>query len=204
MFVSNSWSTYPWKWATRSQYSLATIGVSVVVDVNQIKSHHQFSRIALDQVHKQNNEVIKGKGGAASVLNSQNDSALIRWETCSPEVARIVSEFEELIDNYCSSEQSSGTKHQEDNENFGTNFLKDSTSVCQKIPYHPFEMDFLTALNNSDCFEDSVFDNLKKVLPKGEEQVKQFIGERLVFQKVAITEKITKNNFPLKQNSIII
>ena len=57
-------------------------------------SHHQFSRIALDQVHEQNNKVIKGQGGAASVLNSQNDSALIRWETCGPEVARIVSEFE--------------------------------------------------------------------------------------------------------------
>ena len=54
------------------------------------KSHHQFSRIALDQVHQQNNKVIKWQGGAASVLNSQNDSALIRWETCGPEVARIV------------------------------------------------------------------------------------------------------------------
>ena len=166
------------------------------------KSHHQFSRIALDQVHEQNNKVIKGQGGSASVLNSQNDSALIRWEICGPEVARIVSEFEELIDNYCSSVRSSGTKHHEDNENFRTKFLKDSTSVCQKIPYNPFEMDFLTTLNNSDRFEDSVFDNLKKVLPKGEEQVKHFIEERLVFQKIAITEKITKNNFPLLNKTV--
>ena len=75
--------------------------------------------------------------------------------------------------------------------------LKGSTSVCQKIPYNPFEMHFSTALNNFDRFEDSVFDNLKKVLPKGEEQVKHFIEERSVFQKVAITEKITKNNFAL-------
>ena len=36
-------------------------------------------------------------------------------------------------------------------------------------------MDFLTTLNNSDRFEDSVFDNFKNVLPKGEEQVKHFI-----------------------------
>ena len=93
---------------------------------------HQFSRIALDQVHEQNNKVIKGQGAAASVLNSQNDSALILWETCGPEVARIVSEFEELIDNYCSSERSSGTKYHEVNENFRTNFLKDSTMCLLK------------------------------------------------------------------------
>ena len=39
-------------------------------------------------------------------------------------------------------------------------------------------------------------------MPKGEEQVKHFIEERLVFQKVAITEKITKNNFPLLNKTV--
>ena len=61
------------------------------------KTNHPFSRMALDQVHEQNNKTMKGQGGASSFLNLQNDSALIRWETCGPEVARIVSEFEELL-----------------------------------------------------------------------------------------------------------
>ena len=47
MFVSNSWPTYPWKWVTRSQCSLATIGVSVVVDVNQIKRARYFIQVVL-------------------------------------------------------------------------------------------------------------------------------------------------------------
>ena len=62
------------------------------------KTNSEFSRIATNQVHKQNIKVIKGAGGATQLLNLADDSALIRWETCGPDIARIVSEFEELID----------------------------------------------------------------------------------------------------------
>ena len=58
------------------------------------KTKRPFSRISLDQVHEQNNKIIKGAGGGTSLLNTQDESALITWETCGPEVARIVSEVE--------------------------------------------------------------------------------------------------------------
>ena len=58
-----------------------------------------FSRKALDQVHEQNNKIIKGVGGATSLLDTQDKSAPIRWETCGPEVARILSEFEDSLCN---------------------------------------------------------------------------------------------------------
>ena len=54
--------------------------------------------MALDQVHEQN-KIIKGVGGGASLLNTQDESALISWENCGPEVARIVSEFEDSLYN---------------------------------------------------------------------------------------------------------
>ena len=59
------------------------------------KTKRPFSRMAFDQVHEQNNKIIKGLGGASQLLNPVDDSALNRWEICGPEVARIVSEFEE-------------------------------------------------------------------------------------------------------------
>ena len=42
----------------------------------------------LDQIHEQNNKLIKRCGGASDLLNKVDDSALIRWETCSPDIAR--------------------------------------------------------------------------------------------------------------------
>ena len=51
--------------------------------------------MALDQVHEQNNRVIKSScGGAINYVNQADDSALIRWETCGPDIARIITEFE--------------------------------------------------------------------------------------------------------------
>ena len=44
-----------------------------------LKTSTQFSRMAPDQLHKQNNKVIKGCGGATNLFNKQDESALIRW-----------------------------------------------------------------------------------------------------------------------------
>ena len=62
------------------------------------KSHREFSWIGLDQIHEQNNELIKGCGGASDLLNKVDDLALIRWETCSPDIARVMLEFEDRFD----------------------------------------------------------------------------------------------------------
>ena len=159
------------------------------------KTKRPFSRMALDQIHEQNNKIIKGVGGATSLLNTQDESALIRWETCGPEVARIVSEFEDSLYNQDAS--SSAAKHHEDNEKFRQKFNRDVESVYQAIPCNPVEMASLSTINNSAPFPQSVSDQLKQVLSTGERQVKVFIQDRLLMQKTSITEKISKNKFPL-------
>ena len=55
----------------------------------------------------------------------------------------------------------------------------------------------LSTINNSAPFPQSVSDQLKQVLSTGERQVKAFIQDRLLMQKTSITEKISKNKFPL-------
>ena len=52
-------------------------------------------------------------------MNTQDESVLIRWETCGPEVARIVSEFGDSL--YKQDASSSAAKHREDNENSDRN-----------------------------------------------------------------------------------
>ena len=59
------------------------------------KLNKEFSRMALDQVHKQNNKATKSTDRATDLINKHDDSSLIRWETCVPHIARIITEFQE-------------------------------------------------------------------------------------------------------------
>ena len=42
------------------------------------KSNHEFSRMGLDQIHEQNNEIVKGAEGANDLLTKEDVSALLR------------------------------------------------------------------------------------------------------------------------------
>ena len=159
------------------------------------KTKCPFSRMVLDHFHEQHNKIIKGVGGATSIFNTQDEFVLIRWETCGPEVARIVSEFEDSLHNQDAS--SSATKHHEKNVKISQKFNRDVESVYQAIPCNPFEMASLSTINKSTPFPQSVSDQLKQVLSTGEKQVKVFIQDRLLMQRTAITEKISKNKFLL-------
>ena len=70
-------------------------------------------------------------------------------------------------------------------------------NVYQAIPCNPFEMASLSTINNSALFPQSVSNQLKQVLSTGERQVKVFIQDSLLMHKTSITEKISKNKFPL-------
>ena len=89
------------------------------------------------------------------------------------------------------------TEHHEDNEKIRQKFNRDVESVCQAISRNPFEMASLSTINNSAPFPQSAPDQLKQVLSTGERQVKVFIQDRLLMHKTSITEKISKNKFPL-------
>ena len=53
--------------------------------------------MALDQLHEQNNEVIKGVGGATRLLNREEESTLLRWEFCGSEIFNMISGFKDSI-----------------------------------------------------------------------------------------------------------
>ena len=59
------------------------------------KSNSRFSMMALDQNHEQQNQIIKAEGGAVGL--TENPAELTRWMIAGPEVARVVTEFEENV-----------------------------------------------------------------------------------------------------------
>ena len=60
------------------------------------KTQHFVSLIALYHNHEQENEIIKGDGGA--VGRTENPTALKRWMVAGPEIARVVKEFESTFE----------------------------------------------------------------------------------------------------------
>ena len=50
-----------------------------------------FSKMAIDQAHEQENEKVKGEGGAVGI--TEDPAALLRWMVAGPEVARVVYGF---------------------------------------------------------------------------------------------------------------
>ena len=58
------------------------------------KSRREFSALAIDQAHEQNNAVIKGDGGAIGL--TEDPAALRRWMVAGPEVSRLVAGYEAM------------------------------------------------------------------------------------------------------------
>jgi hypothetical protein len=86
------------------------------------KSSRHFPCMAIDQAHEQNNAIVKGEGGAVGLMENQN--ALRRWMVSSPELARLVNEFEVDM-NGEANHQIPVTAHHEVYKSFQTSFLKD-------------------------------------------------------------------------------
>ena len=61
------------------------------------KTNRQFARMALDQIHEQNNKVIKGVSGGTNLLNRADDSGLSRWELCGPDLGRLITKWTATI-----------------------------------------------------------------------------------------------------------
>ena len=93
--------------------------------------------MALDQVHKQHNKAIKSTGGATDLVNKCNDSSVIRWETCGPDIATIITEFEESEEKPLAKSALS-TKHHEDNDIFCKNFEFGIKTLSRGLPINPF------------------------------------------------------------------
>ena len=159
------------------------------------KTMSEFSCIALDQVHEQNNTIIKGIGGATHVVNRSDESPLIRWELCAGELSKLLRDFEETP-----SETSVAVKkHHEDNPAFRKRFNNDINRVASALrnPFL-FENTNLTAVNNiNKSINEEIEANIRIIPEIGEKQFENFWTDRLILTKVPVNKIIKSNNLKL-------
>ena len=158
------------------------------------KTTRGFSSMALDQLHEQNNEVIKGVQGATDVMNREDQVGVERWGLCSPELAVIASNFHKTSGKH----ESEKTKHHEDTAAFQKRFSRDVLNVTRAMVDNPFQQDTLVKIDNTKVMYDSiVVTHLTELLPKGQKQFETFWNDRLVKATVAV-------DFPMKKNNHIL
>lgn len=100
------------------------------------KTKRVFSAIPIDQAHEQNNACVKGDGGAVGL--TEDPSALRRWMVAGPEVARVISEFENAGLHWNERED---VHHHDQTASIQTTFAKHVSSLVAVIEEfgNPFE-----------------------------------------------------------------
>ena len=99
------------------------------------KTNRVFSKIAIDQVHEQNNDLIKNNGGATHLLNRADSVSLEKWEITTPQLTRLISEFEDNF--FINPNKASG--HHEDTPSFQKRFSTDVYKLYESMIYIPFQ-----------------------------------------------------------------
>ena len=118
------------------------------------KSARDFSAVAIDQAHEQNNAVIKGDGGAVGL--TEDPSALRRWMVAGPEVSRLVANYEAVSG---AKDVKKSNRHHEQTEAAQKSFfekVKLLTSVMREMG-NPFTetSDDLLVLDTKDIADSS-------------------------------------------------
>ena len=157
------------------------------------KTIRPFSSVAPNQLHEQNNEVIKSFGGVTAFLSREDQSELERWSLCSSELASIVADYQKSSN----TNFNVNMKHV-DTTAFQKRFTLDVRKVVRSVVANPFQQDTLARIDNTTIqYDDKVLVNLKQFLDKGQEQAKQFWDKRFVKGTVPINAPVKKNNFSL-------
>ena len=163
------------------------------------KANKKFSKMALDQVHEQNNEKIKGVSGATHLLNGADMSGIERWETCFPEIARIIEILEQSID--LNSIHELEKPHHGDRTSFKYTFSSGVKKLVNGFDLNPFEENHPVNISNTSIsYGTEIQNSLQPLLKNGEMQFQEFLNERLINRNTSIDAPTRKNNYKLPRN----
>ncbi|XP_041473700.1 uncharacterized protein LOC121422610 [Lytechinus variegatus] len=163
------------------------------------KTRNNFSAMAIDQYHEQNNALVKGCGGAIGLTG--NPGALRRWMVAGPEIARMTAEFEVQTEREHRGASNRRHRHHDQTPGVQVSFMKEVralTKVFQEMG-NPFleETQDLMVLDTGDIMETTVTETVRKVESLGEEQYAKFVEERLELCTRPVTEPLKKNRLLL-------
>ncbi len=91
------------------------------------KTRNKFSVMALDQCREQNNAMVKVSGGAIGLTG--NEGALRCWMVAGPEIARIITEFEEQGMHSQYDAGNSGNRHHDQQPSMQSVLLKEVGAI---------------------------------------------------------------------------
>ena len=122
--------------------------------------------MALDHVHEQNNEKIKGVSGTIHFLNCNDMSGMERLEISSPEIERFIENFEcHTGHDFDANEK----PHHEDIVAFQSRFSLNVKNVIEGMDINPFLQDDLVKISNlSQVYDHQVHLTLQTLLINGE------------------------------------
>ena len=164
------------------------------------KTCNQFSGMALDQCHEQNNAKVKGTGGAIGPTG--NPGALRRWMIAGPEIARITSEFEQQTVKQQHGASGTGQHHHDHKPGVQAAFLKEVKALVNVLgemgnPFLEHSQDLLV-IDTRDIMDImEVAETVRRIKTLGEEQYTKFVTESLEKCTTLVTQTIPKNKLPL-------
>ena len=152
------------------------------------KTHNKFSCIPIDQAHEQNNDLVRGSGGAVGL--TENPKAFRRWMVAGPEQARLLTEFE---DQYMAVENAQGNHHEQSLAAQDL-FKKHSNILYETITSmgNPFMDDCpeLLALDSRNCAADSVVTTVQPIRSIGYSQYQKYVRDVIYTRSVSIHQPI--------------
>lgn len=145
------------------------------------RTSNNFSAMALDQAHEQNNALVKGTGGAIGLTG--NPGALKRWMVAGPEIARITTEFEEQAIKQQDDDGDTRHNHHDQRPGVQAAFLKEVKALVTVLDEigNPFleHSEDLLVIDRRDIVDSEVAETVRNIETLGEEQYTKFVTERL-------------------------
>ena len=163
------------------------------------KTTNRFSAMPIDQAHEQNNELVKGSGGAVGL--SENPLAFRKWMVARPEQARLLKEFENEFSEKINEHQD---HHHE--EGFCTQKAFHEQVLCLVETINdmgnPFLEDSpeLLVLDTQDVMNESVMHTVRTIEAIGRDQYNDYHKSVIEERTRSINDPIKKNSLPLFKN----
>ena len=149
----------------------------------------RFSSMPIDQAHEQNNELVKGSGGAVGL--TQNPVAFRRWMVAGPEQLRIPQKYEDICflnwKSLIINSMNKGLLARKDSRNKSQNIFQ----VMEDMG-NPFTDDCseLLVLDTRNCTADAVATTVMMIKDDGREQYQKYFKDVIVDRKSSIHDPL--------------
>ena len=140
---------------------------------------------------------LSGNGGIVGL--TEDEDKFRRWQICSPEAAKHVSEFEDIT--VLKGNEHSEFHHHEDSKAFQERFANHVALLATKFnqlgnPFGPDESKELVQLGTKEVMTDNVVSTVRNIEEIGRKQHAEFRETRIFHKIINLDDPIKKNKLP--------